>query len=333
VLEPDVVELLDHLAWDLDEPFGDSSAIPTFMVSRLAGQHVKVVLSGDGGDELFGGYDKYVVEGRDRMARFLPGSLRALLARTSHALPEDARGKQFLEYLSKPEGERYLYATTLFRPDHQQRLLTSWAREQIGDARPERINLERLRGHDGHWLSILQDLDFRHYLPLDILTKVDRMSMAHSLEARVPLLDHPFVEFAATIPADWKLHRGKTKHIFVKALRGLLPDEILDRSKKGFGVPLNRWFRGPLRPLVKELLLSDTFRKRGIFDAAYVKRLIERQEQGRPLDLHLWTLMSFELWCRTFLDRRSAPVTQPARRSSRAANGLAAQGRPAASWL
>jgi asparagine synthase (glutamine-hydrolysing) len=333
VLEPDVVELLDHLAWDLDEPFGDSSAIPTFMVSRLAGQHVKVVLSGDGGDELFGGYDKYVVEGRDRMARFLPGSLRALLARTSHALPEDARGKQFLEYLSKPEGERYLYATTLFRPDHQQRLLTSWAREQIGDARPERINLERLRGHDGHWLSILQDLDFRHYLPLDILTKVDRMSMAHSLEARVPLLDHPFVEFAATIPADWKLHRGKTKHIFVKALRGLLPDEILDRSKKGFGVPLNRWFRGPLRPLVKELLLSDTFRKRGIFDAAYVKRLIERQEQGRPLDLHLWTLMSFELWCRTFLDRRSAPVTKPARRSSRAANGVAAQGRPAASWL
>ena len=271
------MDLLDHLAWDLDEPFGDPSAIPTYMVSRLAGQHVKVVLSGDGGDELFGGYDKYVVESRDRMARFLPGSVRALLARTSDALPEDAKGKQYLEYLSKPDGERYLHATTLFRPDHQQRLLTDWAREQVGEAQPERSRLDRLRRQDVHWLSILQDLDFRHYLPLDILTKVDRMSMAHSLEARVPLLDHPFVEFAATIPAEWKLHRGRTKHIFVKALRGLLPDEILDRSKKGFGVPLNRWFRGPLRPLVKELLLSDAFRRRGIFDTAYVKRLIERQ--------------------------------------------------------
>ena len=184
----------------------------------------------------------------------------------------------------------------------------------------------------GTGCPILQDLDFRHYLPLDILTKVDRMSMAHSLEARVPLLDHPFVEFAATIPADWKLHRGKTKHIFVKALRGLLPDEILDRSKKGFGVPLNRWFRGPLRPLVKELLLSDTFRRRGIFDPAYVKRLIERQEQGRPLDLHLWTLMSFELWCRTFMDRRTAPVTQPARRASPITGRMPAHGRSLASW-
>jgi asparagine synthase (glutamine-hydrolysing) len=332
VLEPDVVDLLDHLAWDLDEPFGDSSAIPTYMVSRLAGQHVKVVLSGDGGDELFGGYDKYVVEGRDRVARFLPGSVRALLARTSDALPEDAKGKQFLEYLSKPDEERYLYATTLFRPDHQQRLLTDWAREQIGHAQPDRWCRERLRGHQGHWLSVLQELDFRHYLPLDILTKVDRMSMAHSLEARVPLLDHPFVEFAATIPADWKLHRGKTKQIFLKALRGRLPNEILDRTKKGFGVPLNRWFRGPLRPLVKELLLSETFRRRGIFDIAYVRRLIERQEHGRPLDLHLWTLMSFELWCRTFLDRRTAPVTQPARRVSRVAQRAADRPHPMASW-
>ena len=330
VLQPDVAALLEHLAWDLDEPFGDSSAIPTYMVSRLAGQHVKVVLSGDGGDELFGGYDKYVVEGRDRMARFLPGSVRALLARTSDALPEDAKGKQVLEYLSKPDGERYVYATTLFRRDHQQRLLTDWARDQIGEAHPERLCLERL-GRQGHWLSTLQDLDFRHYLPLDILTKVDRMSMAHSLEARVPLLDHPFVEFAATIPADWKLHRGRTKHIFVKALRGWLPDEVLDRSKKGFGVPLNRWFRGPLRPVVQELLLSDTFRRRGIFDAAYVKRLIERQEQGRPLDLHLWTLMSFELWCRTFMDRRSTPVTQPARRSSAVGRPVGAHARSMAS--
>ncbi|HEU4686140.1 MAG TPA: asparagine synthase (glutamine-hydrolyzing) [Nitrospira sp.] len=313
VLEPDALDLLDHFAWDLDEPLGDPSAIPTYLVSRLAGRHVKVVLSGDGGDELFGGYDKYVVEARDRPARLLPPAVRSLLARASAALPEDARGKQFLEYLSKPNGERYLYGNTLFRREHRCQLLTGEARKQVAAAQPERSWLDRLRAEEGHWLSTLQDLDFRHYLPLDILTKVDRMTMAHSLEARVPLLDHTFVEFAATIPADWKLRRGRTKYVFVKMLRGWLPDEILDRPKKGFGVPLNRWFRGPLRHVLREVLLSEACRARGIFDEAYVQRLIARHENGRPLDLHLWTIMSFELWCRTFLDRSSrAPVTAAA---------------------
>ena len=318
VLEPDILDLLDHFAWDLDEPLGDASAIPTYMVSRLASQQVKVVLSGDGGDELFGGYDSYVTEGRDRWARFLPATIRTLLAGVSGLLPEDARGKQFLEYLSKPDGERYLFANTLFRSGHQRELLTGEAREQVAASQPERPRLDRFRGWKGHWLSALQDHDFRYYLPLDILTKVDRMSMAHSLEARVPLLDHSFVEFAATIPADWKWHQGRTKHIFIKSLRGLLPDEILDRSKKGFGVPLNRWFRGPLRPLVRELLLSDSCRKRGIFNEAYLNRLITRQEQGRSLDYHMWTLMSFELWCRTFLDRKHTPTVSPAKKSATA---------------
>ena len=329
VLEPDILDLLDHFAWDLDEPFGDASAIPTYMVSRLASQQVKVVLSGDGGDELFGGYDSYVTEGRDRWARFLPATIRTLLAGVSGLLPEDARGKQFLEYLSKPDGERYLFANTLFRSGHQRELLTGEAREQVAAAQPERPRLDRFLGWKGHWLSALQDHDFRYYLPLDILTKVDRMSMAHSLEARVPLLDHSFVEFAATIPADWKWHQGRTKHIFIKSLRGLLPDEILDRSKKGFGVPLNRWFRGPLRPLVRELLLSDSCRKRGIFNEAYLNRLITRQEQGRSLDFHMWTLMSFELWCRTFLDRKHTPTVSPAKKPA-AAPRHPAQRRPLA---
>jgi asparagine synthase (glutamine-hydrolysing) len=327
VLEPDVLDILDHFAWDLDEPLGDASAIPTYMVSRLASQQVKVVLSGDGGDELFGGYNSYVVEGRDRWARFLPATIRMLLAQASHILPEDMSGKQFLEYLSKPDGERYFYANTLFRPEHQEVLLTGEAKEQAAGARPERPRLERLLGWKGHWLSALQDHDFRYYLPLDILTKVDRMSMSHSLEARVPLLDHPFVEFAATIPSEWQWQRGRTKHIFIKSLRGLLPDEILDRSKKGFGVPLNRWFRGPLRPLVRELLLSESCRKRRIFNEAYLNRLITRQEQGRPLDFHMWTLMSFELWCRTFLDRKYTSAIPPTTKSVAGTSRLAAQRR------
>jgi len=329
VLEPDVLDLLDHFAWDLDEPFGDASAIPTYMVSRLASQQVKVVLSGDGGDELFGGYNSYVIEGRDRWARFLPATIRRLLAQASSILPEDTRGKEFLNYLSKPNGERFFYANTLFRPEHHRELLTGEVREHVAAAQPEWARLDRLLRWKGHWLSALQDHDFRYYLPLDILTKVDRMSMAHSLEARVPLLDHHFVEFAATIPANWMWHQGRTKHIFIKSLRGLLPDEVLDRPKRGFGVPLNRWFRGPLRPLVRELLLSDTCRKRGIFNEAYLNRLITRQEQGRLLDFHMWTLMSFELWCRTFLDRMySPPAAKPTKRSAAAAARPATKRRP-----
>jgi asparagine synthase (glutamine-hydrolysing) len=302
VLEPDVMELMEHLAWDLDEPFGDPSAIPTYMVSRLAAQHVKVVLSGDGGDELFAGYDKYVVESWERLGRVLPAPARAFLGALGRRWPEHLRGKNSLRHFSLPTHERYLDAGTLFTQDQRERLLTIEVRERIGSYEVAQSRLARLAGWSGHWLSALQDLDLRHYLPLDILTKVDRMSMAHSLESRVPLLDHPFVEFAASIPARWKLHHGQTKYVFVNALRGLLPDEVLDRPKKGFGVPLGRWFRGSLRPMVRELLLSEAARRRGLFDPAAVGHLLSRHDEGRPLDVQLWTLMSCELWCRTFLD-------------------------------
>jgi len=330
VLDPDVMDLLDHFAWDLDEPFGDASALPTYMVSKLAAQQVKVVLSGDGGDELFGGYDKYLVEGRDRFARWLPVPAKALLARASRALPEGAAGKEYLHYLSQPDHQRYLYANTLFRRDEQARLLTGDARAAVLEARPEHSRLDRLRKAEGHWLSRLQDVDIHEYLPLDILTKVDRMTMAHSLEARVPLLDHPFVEFAATIPARWKLHQGETKRIFTRALRGWLPDSVLDRRKKGFGVPLNRWFRGPLKPLLREVLLSGASSRRGIFDQAYVHALIVRQEQGRPLDMQLWTLLSFELWCRMFLDQRRKASLPTSKKFARTFKPVVAGSRTAA---
>ncbi len=150
----------------------------------------------------------------------------------------------------------------------------------------------------------MQYLDLKSYLPLDILTKIDRMSMAHGLEARVPLLDHPLVEFAAAIPAGLKLRDGVTKSIFKRAMRGVLPDEVVDRRKQGFAVPLGRWFRGRLGPFVRDLLLSETCRRRGILDPACVERLLAQHERGRDLDLPLWTLISFELWCRTFLDTR-----------------------------
>jgi asparagine synthase (glutamine-hydrolysing) len=147
-------------------------------------------------------------------------------------------------------------------------------------------------------------MDMKAYLPLDILTKVDRMSMAHSLEAREPLLDHRLVEFAATIPPEMLLRGGTTKWIFKEAMRGILPDDIIDRRKQGFAVPLGRWFRGKLGGFVRDLLLTKRSRERGIFNPSEIEGLVQRHEEGRPLDLHIWTLLSFELWCRAFVDAR-----------------------------
>jgi len=317
VVEPDVVEILDDLTWYLDEPFGDSSAIPTYMVSRLASQHVTVVLSGDGGDELFAGYDKYLVERSERRLERLPASFRRALGVASRLMPAQMRGKNLLRHLSLQGSRRYLDALTLFRLEEMRHLLSPEAYSLIArsDAGPELESLLERSGPD--WLSSLQYFDVQRYLPLDILTKVDRMSMAHSIEARVPLLDHKLAEFAATIPSEMRLKGTTTKHIFKKAMRGILPAEILSRPKRGFAVPLGRWFRGQLRGYVRDLLLSDVCRRRGVLDPSYVGRLLERHERGRELDLHLWTLISFELWCRAFLD--PPPATIPSAVNARAA--------------
>ncbi len=310
VLEPDVMGILDDLVWHLDEPFGDSSAIPTFMVSRLAAEHVKVVLSGDGGDELFAGYDRYFVEERERRFDAIPGWMRRVAGRVATRMPESTRGRNFLRHYALDGWERYVDAVTLFRHEQRRRLFRpevqrAWAAED--QSRPL---LDELTRRGGHWLSAMQAMDLKRYLPLDILTKVDRMSMAHSIEARVPLLDHRLVEFAATIPPSMQMQGGMSKYLFKKALTGVLPDDILHRPKRGFAVPLDTWFRGQLGPYLRSLLLSDESRRRGIFDTAYIEQLIARHGRGREYGLHLWTLISFELWCRRFLDERAAPAMQ-----------------------
>lgn len=317
VLEPDALNAVEDLAWYLDEPFGDASAIPTYMVSKLAAGHVTVVLSGDGGDELFAGYDKYLVEQRERRYRFLPAFTRKLFGLIGEAMPDGMRGRNLLRHLALTGAERYLDASTLFRREEKRRLFHAEVFEQLAESDHAADYADVLTRANGHWLSALQRLDLKSYLPLDILTKVDRMSMAHSIEARVPLLDHKLIEFAATIPADLLLRNGSTKYVFKRAMRGILPDEIIDRPKHGFGVPLGRWFRGQLGSFVRELLLSDTSRRRGIFNPAYVEQLVRQQERGRALDLQLWTLISFELWCRTFLDRNAMPPVLSGRRKTK----------------
>jgi asparagine synthase (glutamine-hydrolysing) len=303
VLEPSVVEALGDLAWYLDEPFGDSSAIPTYMVSRLAASEVKVVLSGDGGDELFGGYERYLVEGRERRNRFLPSPIRRLLRALGERLPEGASGREMLRHLGLVGGDRYLDACTLFKPDQQRRLFQPEVLQRFDGWYAHAALRARLDDDRIHWLSALQRFDLQGYLPLDILTKVDRMSMAHSIEARVPLLDHRFVELAASIPPELHLRGGAGKAVWKHALEGWVPRELLERKKQGFAVPLGTWFRGRLNGYLRDLLLSPRSLGRGIFSASYLERLLALHESGRPLDLHLWTLVSFELWCRTFLDQ------------------------------
>jgi asparagine synthase (glutamine-hydrolysing) len=310
VLRPDVVQIVEDLTWYLDEPFGDTSAIPTYMVSKLASEHVKVVLSGDGGDELFAGYDKYVVEGRERQYDRIPRALRTVAGTIGDAMPEGMTGRRFLRHLALDGAHRYLDASTMFRRDQLRKLFRDDAWEPLAQADPYAESLAALAHGGGDWLAAIQYRDLHTYLPLDILTKVDRMTMAHSLEARPPLLDHRLVEFAATIPSHFRLRGGTTKYLFKQAMRGILPDAIIDRQKHGFAVPLATWFRGDLSGFARDLLLSETCRRRGFFDPRYIERLFQLNDRGRNLDLQLWTILSFELWCQRFLD--ATPRAQPA---------------------
>jgi asparagine synthase (glutamine-hydrolysing) len=306
ILRPDVVQMAEDLAWHLDEPFGDTSAIATYVLSKLASQHVTVVLTGDGGDELFAGYDKYLVEGREREYDRVPSAIRRSIGALGHVLPQGTPGRRFLRHLALDGSRRYLDASTLFRTDELRRLFRRDPFRQIAPHNPMTAPLLDLERAKGDWLAALQYCDLHAYLPLDILAKVDRMTMAHSIEARPPLLDHRFVEFAATIPARLRLRGTTTKYLFKRAMRGVLPDTIIDRPKHGFAVPLTPWLRGELSGFSRDLLFSDRCRHRGLFETDYIDRLIKLHERGRDLDLQLWTVLSFELWCRAVLD---APVT------------------------
>ena len=311
VLEPDVVPMVEDLAWYLDEPFGDTSAIPTYMVSKLAARHVKVVLSGDGGDELFAGYDKYIVEDRERAYDRVPSSIKRVAGLVGGAMPEGMRGRRFLRHFGLSGFPRYLDAQTLIHAEEMRKLFRPDAFAEMSRHDPWAASLSHLQ-QGGDWMSAIQYRDLQTYLPLDILTKVDRMTMAHSLEARPPLLDHKLVEFAATVPARFRIHNGTTKYLLKQAMRGVLADSTIDRTKQGFAVPLGKWFRGPLAGYARDILLSDRARQRGLLDTAYIERLLQMHQRGRDLDLQLWTTLSFELWCRRFLDGREQRLTTAA---------------------
>ena len=315
---PEAIPVIEQLAWNYDEPFADSSAVPTYYVSKTAREHVTVSLSGDGGDENFAGYRRHYFDMRENFVRNLvPRPLRnpifGFLGRLypkADYLPRVFRGKAFLSNVARDPVEAYFFTMSAFHGDRKQNILRNDVRDGLAGYRTSELFHDTYnRAPANDHLSKLQYLDIKTYLVDDILTKVDRASMAHSLEVRVPILDHHLVEWAASLAPGHKLHRGQGKYLLKRALRPYLPDNILYRRKMGFAVPLDTWFRGPLSERVRDALLGPALMETGIFDRERVATLID-DHQARRWDhsAPLWSLLMFAGFQRRFLETAPEPA-------------------------
>jgi asparagine synthase (glutamine-hydrolysing) len=306
LVTPDICSIVDQLAWHFDEPFADSSAIPTYMVSKLAREYVKVVLSGDGGDELFAGYTRYVVDQQRSDFARLPQFIRkGLMQPVSRHLPHGTWGRNFLHNVAQDPLDRFLDHMSIFTALNKRLLYSDDLKLRLNDDRKMSTLFREcaFKVTTGHPLDALLYIDSKTYLPGDILTKVDRMSMAVSLEARAPLLDHKLIDFVTRIPASMKLSGLETKHLLKRAVRDLVPPEILDRPKQGFGVPIQQWINNELRDRIRETLTETRTRQRGLVNQRYVAVLLDEHERGRrDHSMALWSLLMLELWHRSFID-------------------------------
>jgi asparagine synthase (glutamine-hydrolysing) len=311
IVKPDVVRLLPPLIWHMDEPMADTAFLTTYLVAKFARQDVTVILSGVGGDELFGGYHRYLGDYYGRYWGFLPGWFRrGLLQPLARALPSDRhsslmnlsrRIRRYLASVDLPLEERYRSYVEVFGPEGVGEVLSAPSKsphaalarafEQVGDGDP---------------LSRISKVDLLTQLPDDLLQLTDRMTMATSLECRVPLLDDTMVDLSLGMPSNLKIRGRELKYVLKKALRDLLPPEILHRKKRGFGAPVGAWLKAELAPLLKRILSSEQVRRRGVFRPEAVEKTIALHEASREDHTdHLLALMNFEIWCRIFLDGRS----------------------------
>jgi asparagine synthase (glutamine-hydrolysing) len=317
VVKPDVVGLLPKLVWHMDEPIADSAFVTTYLVSEFARRDVKVILSGVGGDELFGGYRRYL--GGHYAGRYnaLPGWLRALAWATVARLPADRHNKWlniarlakgFVASAEMGADERYRSYVAVLACQAVGTLLLARPEDVAGASGERGDSLARAFAQAGSddELNRMLAVDAETQLPDDLLLLTDKMSMAVSLECRVPLLDHELVEMAATIPAALKVKGGNLKHLMKAALAGTLPDDILHRAKRGFGTPMGAWLKRELLAVVRELLSPVTVRRRGLFDAAAVSRLVADHQANRADGTDaLLALLNLEVWSRIYLDRRA----------------------------
>jgi asparagine synthase (glutamine-hydrolysing) len=307
IVRPNALDVLNKLVWHYDEPFADSSAIPTYYVSQVARKFVTVALGGDGGDESFAGYRRYYFDRLENQMRgVIPAPVRSTvfgpLGRVYPPLawaPRFLRAKATFQSLARSPLEGYFNSVSIFRPGEKPNLFTPDFREALGGYDSIGVLQQYYdRADTPDLLSRIQYVDIKTYLPDDILTKVDRASMAVSLEVRAPLLDHKLMEMVATIPSSLKLVGREGKYIFKKAMEPVLKSEILERKKQGFAVPLARWFREDLRELAQDALFSS---EDGILNRKFLKKIWDQHQKGvYDRSAHLWSVLMFRKWRDTF---------------------------------
>lgn len=312
IVRPDAMEVLPLLVEHYGEPYADSSAIPTYYVARETRKHVTVALNGDGGDEAFAGYERYAAMRLAEHYHRIPAVLRdVVLRRAIEAIPssQTKRGrvkdvKRFIQSVALPKVERYLRWVSVFDSEAKRDLYSeNFSRQTETASAKQMLDPWFSRANGAGIVDAALLTDIMTYLPNDLLVKVDIATMANSLEARSPFLDHHVIEFAASLPEKYKLRGLTTKYLLKRVLRKLLPAENLDRRKMGFGVPIGHWFRGKLQPFLRESILSESALKRDLFKPEAIRRLVELHTRGeRDYSHQLWTLLMLELWFQRFID-------------------------------
>jgi asparagine synthase (glutamine-hydrolysing) len=314
---PNVLDILPKLVYHFDEPFADSSAIPTYCISEAARQQTTVILSGDGGDEIFAGYTRYDDGmGLWRQQKTLTGILaRGIYRFLADLYPVKSRGWGLLNKRSLPALDSYIADLCIYQPPQERALLADeWG--SVSDGQAFQLGRDFANAVGGEeFLSKMQGMDQMLYLPDDILVKVDRASMAVGLETRAPLMDYRLAEFMSTVPENLRYRNGIKKYLLKEAVRTKLPAEIIDRPKMGFAVPLKHWFKGQSADLVSDVLLSKSARERGIFRPQELKRLVDGHHGSRDFSSQLWAAVFFESWCQKWLDH-SATATAEASMTS-----------------
>jgi asparagine synthase (glutamine-hydrolysing) len=304
-VRPERISVLPELVWAYDEPFADSSMLPTYYVSKLAREHVTVVLTGDGGDEIFGGYTHYR---REWLISRIPPILRSLLGFASRFMPDGMRGKRRLGSLPRDLPTRASQSGRIFRVDLRSSMYSPEYFARVCDHNPyERLISEFQAVSNLDVTAQLQYVDVRAYLANDILVKVDKASMFNSLETRAPMLDQYLVEYVASLPSTIRTHNGVLKYLLKKVAADLLPAEIVTRRKQGFGVPIKHWFRGDLNDYAYELLLSPRAQQRGIFNPEFIRDLLQAHARTTLVNHSdaIWALLCLELWFQTYMDEPS----------------------------
>ncbi|HEV8523298.1 MAG TPA: asparagine synthase (glutamine-hydrolyzing) [Terriglobales bacterium] len=305
----DFVNLAEKVVWHLDQPIADPAALPNYMVAELASREVKMVLTGEGGDELFAGYARYAGERLSPLFRALPRPAGKLMITAAERFPRLRRWRLALGALTQAdEISRLINWFPLFNPEAKSALLSEQVKQNLNGGGPQEVFAEQLsRAGTSDHLNRMLYVDTKLWLPDDLLARGDKTSMAASVEARVPLLDYKLVEFAASLPTHLKVNGLARKYLLKKVAARWLPAAVVHRKKQGFPVPMAVWFRGEARSFVRDLQSAETVRRRGLFDCRYVQRLLDDHDLGtRDNAALIWALVSVELWHRLFLDSRAA---------------------------